>query len=74
MVNEIKDFSECSSDCSDISDFEEPVNTENTNNTKTNFLYQEVSKMPVNLRGPENCLEENRPQNSHIDVNKNVDD
>ena len=30
--------------------------------------------MPVNLRGPENCLKENRPQTSQTDVNKNVDD
>ena len=75
MVNEIEDFNESSLDCSDISDFEEPVNTKNTDNPKKLISSsQDISKMPVNLRGPENCLKENRPHTSQTDVNKNVDD
>ena len=49
MVNEIEDFSECSSD---ISDVEETVNTENTDDTKLISPSRDISKMPVNLTGP----------------------
>ena len=33
-VNEIEEFSECSSDCTDLSDCEEQVNTETLDTTK----------------------------------------
>ena len=37
-VNEIEEFSECSSDCTDLSDCEEQVNNETPDNSKNWFL------------------------------------
>ena len=58
-VNEIEEFSECSSDCTFLSDCEEQVNSETPENTKKlDFPTQSTSNLPFTLRGPVHCLTE----------------
>ena len=72
-VNEIEEFSECSSDCTDLSGCEEQVNTGTPENTKKlNSPSQSSSNLPVTLRGPVHCLNENRPHASQTVADKKL--
>ena len=72
-VNEIEEFSECSSDCTDLSDGEEHVDSETPETQKLDSPSQGSSNLPVTLRGPLHCSTENRPHASQTVADKNCD-
>ena len=55
-VNEIEEFSECSSDCTDLSEIAKNKSIlKHLTIQKTSFSLSNSSNLPVTLRGPEHC-------------------